>query len=152
MVTHRPARPSWMRYCPYQFAKFELVWELPIRTQCLDLPTGSTRPRSNMGFKLTGHHGHHPLSSCTPQYSPLQISHNKYDPFASNVRYLTHQGMSWIISGIYSVWPTQASHNGEQKQGLKNCNEISSNTNIYILFIFYLESCLFYSEYNFTKM
>ena len=52
MVTQRPARPSWVRYCPYQFAKLELVWELPIRTQCLDLPTGSTRPCSNMHFNV----------------------------------------------------------------------------------------------------
>ena len=52
MVTHRPARPSWVRYCPYQFAKFEFAWELPIQTQCLDSSNWSNLPRSNETFTV----------------------------------------------------------------------------------------------------
>ena len=50
MITHRPARPSWMRYCPYQFAKFEFAWEVPIPTQCLDSSNWSNLLPSNETF------------------------------------------------------------------------------------------------------
>ena len=50
MVNHRPAGLPWVRYCPYQFAKFEFAQELPIRTQCLDSSNWSNLPRSNETF------------------------------------------------------------------------------------------------------
>ena len=50
MVTHTPAWPSWVRYCPYQFAKLEFAWELPMQTQCLDLSNWSNLPCSNETF------------------------------------------------------------------------------------------------------
>ena len=52
MIIHRPAWPSWVRYCPYQFAKFEFARELPIQTQCLDLLNWSNFPSLNETLAL----------------------------------------------------------------------------------------------------